>query len=452
MSLRNGQQLLLVSLSTLLPALSAPAEDMGAESGADRELQARWEFYLPIEPPSADDNPLLDVILGPELFSKARIDLGDLRVYDSANQPVPYALRILRPADRRDPFPAEEFNRAEGQGNSTELTLDLKTVDIEHNEVEIEISGENFRREVEVEGSDDGVTWRTLVSTVLIRFRRGSEQIEGTTVTYPPSRFRFVRVRVTADPLVDDSRVNIASVSVVRKVESPGEMLMLDAKLGPRQAVRADGGPGSAWIVELGGDNVPCDRIEVVIGDRQFARNFHVEAGGPADSQDWFNHVSPTGNNMWRRRAGEETKPMVATFNEVRASRIKLVVMDYSNSPLDIRSVKFSAPARQVVFARPKQTDEELRLFFGNPEAESPNYDFARNLPARLKPAPSRTQLGSRTMNPSFVPPPQPLTERWPWLIYVVLASVSLVLAVIFFNLARAALERYDRHDSAAVS
>ncbi len=61
-------------------------------------------------------------------------------------------------------------------------------------------------------------------------------------------------------------------------------------------------------------------------------------------------------------------------------------------------------------------------MYYGNPEAESPNYDFALNLPALLDPAPARRAIWSEEEpNPAYRPKPLPLTGGWPWLIYAVL-------------------------------
>ena len=436
--------------SILLP-LSGVVFGQSAGGGDEvvAELQVRWQYFRPIEIRGTVGTGLVDVILPPGVFTHARFDLGDLRVYDAANHPVPYALRERRPDYRRVSFPAEEFNRTEGAGNSIEVTLEIKQEGLVHNEVEVKTPGTDFRRRVELEGSDDNKTWGTLTTTNLIRFHRGAGRINGSTITYPPSRFRYLRVRVFPDPSVDEGRVSIESVEVIHKVEIPGELLTLEAKLGDRQPIRTGGGPGSAWVIDLGGDKVPCERIEVVVDDAEFVRDIHIEVGGPAGSRQRFRRVGLILGNVWRRREGEPRKPMIATFAEIRASRLKLVVTDHQNEPLRIRSVKFSSAARQVVLAGSVEADVGWRLFFGNPDATAPNYDFARNLPDRLDPAPARATLAAEVTNPSFVPPPKPLTERWPWLIYIVLGCVSLVLGVIILSLARSAIAVHDREGDA---
>jgi hypothetical protein len=437
-----------VAVVLLAWGMSGRASDAAAEavSGND-ELQMRWEYFAPIQLPAHEPGQLVDLLLDQRVFTHAEGSLADLRIYDAAGRALPFALRVLRPTQRRDPFPAKEFNRAAGPDGSSELTLDLQAEqpgrDVEHNEIEITTPGSEFRRHVVVEGSDDGATWSKLAETDLVRFRRGEQAIEGSTVTYPPSRYRQLRVRVFPDKLIEQDPVAVERVLVVRRVDVPGEFVTAEGQLGLREPSRGEGGPGSAWIIGLGGDNVPCDRIEVDVEDSEFVRDYYLEAGGPEGSRQLFQRING-GNGVWQRRAGEARQPLVATFAEVVASRLRLVVTDFRNPPLTIRSVKCSAPARQVLFVPPASSDAQLRLFFGNPDAAAPNYDFARNLPPQLPAAPARATLGNAEPNPDFVPPPQPWTERWPWLIYVVLAAASLVLAVVILSVARRAIARHD--------
>jgi len=128
----------------------------------------------------------------------------------------------------------------------------------------------------------------------------------------------------------------------------------------------------------------------------------------------------------------------------VTARRLRLVVTDFRNQPLDVRSVTYSAPARQVVFEPKPELAQPLRLYFGNPKAAAPHYDFAEALPATLNPAPERGSLEAPTRNPEYHPPLKPWTERWPWLVYLVLGAAAAVLLGILGALGREAVRRHD--------
>ncbi len=433
---------------------ASPDDSTTMAEEATPELQARWEYFAPVPIPAAnaDASPtLVDLVLGKDVFAHARPDLADLRLFDSTGKAIPYALRYRRPQSIRENVAATEFNRAQPENGPSEVTLDLQRDDIQYNEIKVETSGANFRRAIEVDGSEDGKAWRKLVAANLIRFQHENQKFDLDSLTFAESRFRFVRVRVHPDPAHvtgnnEQELFRFINVNVMRHAEDPGERLTQEGTLQPREPGRSYGAPGSVWIIDLGGGNMPCDQIEADIADSEFARDIRLEAeysSGPL-GQLRFSPIGLTSEPLWRRKPGESKKPLIAKFEEVQTRRLRLYVTDHRNPPLSIRSIKFSAPARQVVFARPASEAGESQLFFGNPRAESPNYDFARNLPERLAPSPARTELKTAARNASFVPPPQPFTERFPWLIYVVLGTVSVVLAGMIVSLSRAAIAIHD--------
>lgn len=476
---RCGWRLALVGVGLLhlSPVLAQDASESQAApvEESTTEIQARWRYFVPVPiPPPTNDAasvpatpvndrtaepgtrerigpPLVDLILEPSIFSRARPDLADLRLYAASGQTVPYALRYLRPRPAREPVPADEFNRTEPKEGPHELTLDLHRDDVQHNEIQIITLGQDFRRAAEIEGSDDGKDWRQLVAANLIRFSHGDQKVDVDSLTYADTRVRYLRVRVYPDPNPGlpggrPDELNISSVHVLRQVHVPGEQLRMPGTVNPREPVRTYGAPGSAWIIDLGGDNIPCDQIEVDVADSEFARDIVVEAEFPSGplAQARFSPVELISDALWQRKPGDPKRPLIAHFTEVQTRRLRLQVTDHRNPPLTIRSVVFSAAARQVVFARPALEVGELRLFFGNPQGESPHYDFARNLAEELEPAPVRTVLQKVEENPDFVPPPQPFTERFPWLIYVVLGAVTAVLAAVILSLSRTAITLHD--------
>ncbi len=239
---------------------------------ADQESLSGWRRVYDLPASRDGTSPWKDVVLRPSVFTTARLDLGDLRLIDARGREVPYALRVRRSESRSEPIAAREFNRAAGPSGTAELSLDLGTDEVEHNEVVVELPGMNVRRRGRLEGSNDGQDWRVLVEKDLFHFQAKGRELEDDRLSYPPGRFRYLRLRVARDPEVDKAPVTIGAVSVRRRVESPGETFSWAAKLGPREPVRTNEGPGSAWILGLGGDHVPCERVEVEVTDAEFAQ------------------------------------------------------------------------------------------------------------------------------------------------------------------------------------
>ena len=424
------------------------ASDMAPED------QTLWPYSASMEIPGADSASasdekmpqLVDLFASPNVFEYARPDLSDLRIYDVADNTVPYALRILSPKSVRDVVPATEFNRSEPETGIHELTLELQQDDVEHNEVLVETTGENFRRSVVISGSDDGKDWKPLISGHVIQFTSSEQTLTNQKFQYPNSRHRYVRVQVTPDPQAVEGNDEFAfqSVSVIRQLDVPGQSVTTAAVVSPREPTRHYGSPGSRWILDFGA-SVPCDRLEVVVEDEEFARDVTLEAeslnalGQPEFSPMYFNETT-----TWQRRREEPVVPMALTFPEVQSRRLRLTIVDYRNKPLTLGSARGSAAARQVVFEQPDDSKLPLKLYFGNQDAETANYDFARNLPESLPGVPVRASINLAESNPLFVPPPKAFTERFPWLIYVALSSVSVVLGVVIINLSRAAIASHD--------
>ena len=158
------------------------------------------------------------------------------------------------------------------------------------------------------------------------------------------------------------------------------------------------GEPGSAWIIELDGDNQPVQKTLVRIRDEQFARDYRIDWAGPVGSDEPFMYVA---GGQWRRRAGEQVRPLEAAFPEIKAARLKIVITDFRNPPLDVESAEVVAAARELVFANDAALKSPMRLYYGNPQATPPHYDLEHNLPLQLDPAPSGSRLANRTTIPT---------------------------------------------------
>jgi hypothetical protein len=407
-----------------------------------------WPFFVDL---AANTNApgIYDVVLPLEVMDKAREDLADLRLYDAGTREIPYAVRIRREFDDKREISASVFNQGVVDQATSELSVDLGENPGEHNEIQVQTAGHNFRRRVEVEGSDSSKEWRTLETrAVLFSFESQNRAVESSRVTYSTSRYRFLRVRVFRDELTDGQPPQITGVKVMMAVHAKGELTTWGLYVPPYQLLRNQGAHASVWAIDLGA-RVPCDRLTLEVEDASFSRPFQIE------SVDDPQNARLIATGELTRHLGEGAKPLVITFDEeVHARKLRLMVTDYSNPTLTIASIQASAPARQFVFELKETPAQPLRLFFGNPKVTAPHYDFEKELPSKLSTRlgypggqptadgePTLGMVGSVVTNPEFKPEPLPLTERIPWLVYLVLAASSVALAIILISLARTAVQ-----------
>ena len=392
-----------------------------------------WPYYVEVAPERADGQ-IYDLVVPLPVMDKARPDLADLRLFDATNREIPYAIRIRRDRDEKRDIPTRLFNYGFAGPSTSEVSVDLGEGPGEHNEIEIETNGTNFRRQVVVEGSDSGREWRTLSNDgVIFSFASQNNVAESQRVSYPASRYRYLRVRVSRDPITDRDTPQVTSVKVMMAVREKGWLSTWDVPVPSYQLQRNQGAHATVWTLDLGG-RVPCDRLSLDIAEDSFSRPFQVHAID--DPQNL--HLIASGDLT--RHSGDEKKPRVIYFNEEQNVRkLRLQITDYSNPTLNITSIQASAPARQLVFELKAPVSQPLRLFFGNETVAAPHYDFEKEVAARLSREPVHSRLGNVVSNREYRPEPKPLTERVPWLIYVVLAASSLALAFVLLNLARTA-------------
>jgi len=392
-----------------------------------------WPFYADVMT-SQGAPGVYDLTLPLSVMDKSRADLADLRLADANGREIPYALRIRRDVNDTREIGGRLFNYANVGTTASEASVDLGESPGEHNEIEIDTAGTNFRRLVDVEGSDSGKDWKTLAGDVIFSFESQNKAVRSNRVSYPTSRYRYLRVRVFADQPKEKQAPVIASVKVSRTLREKGELASWNVTVPPYQLLRNQGVPASSWTIDLGG-RVPCDRLTLAINADSFSRPFQIEA------IDDPQNIRLITSGELTQRIGEQHAPRVIIFEqEEQVRKLRLLVTDYNNETLPIVSITAGAPARQLVFEVNESINPPLRLFFGNPRATEPHYDYAEDVGARLSMAPIRGAFGAVSTNPDYKPEPLPLTERVPWLIYIVLAASSLALALILISLVRTTL------------
>jgi hypothetical protein len=399
-----------------------------------------WPFFVEV---SSTPSPGVYQFTVPlHVMGQSRDDLGDLRLFDGENHEIPYAIRVREGVDEREEFDAQVFNRATIGASASEVTLDLGEDNSEHNEVEIQTSGENFRRRVSIEGSDSGREWRMLKNdAVIFGFHSDGKTLEANHVSYPTSRYRYLRVRVNADELSDNRAPEIADVTVMMTVQEQGALSTWAVAVPDYQLLRNQGAHATAWTIDFGA-RVPCSRLNLTIDNASFYRPFQVEAVDDPQNP----RLLASGNLS--RRAGEKPDPEEITFDqEEHVQKVRLQVTDYSNETLSISAIQASAPARELVFELKQPQSLPLRLFFGNQKILEPHYDFEKELSAKLKTPPIQSTVGESNKNLAFTPEPLPFTERVPWLIYLVLALSGVALGWILFSLARTVNQRQEQGD-----
>ncbi|HLK66561.1 MAG TPA: DUF3999 family protein [Bryobacteraceae bacterium] len=397
-----------------------------AQAPRTPELLSGWQYFKEIKI-TGTPTVLYDFVLDRQMLDQTSAGHPDVRLYDAAGKEIPYVLRVRRAVETQEPLEPREFNKASAEGYA-QASYDLGESPQEHNEVEIQTAGNNFRRLADVEGSPDGAHWSTLVTgAILFRFAANGRTAEQQSVSYPVSRFRYLRIRVNRDPQVDRAAPELGTVRVRRSVHEQGELVSFAGSLQGREPDRDNGRPASVWSVNLGG-RIPFERIVIATFEGSFSRPFRLDAVDDPTSPE----VIASGELTRRDMVPPE---MAIQFPEHFAAHLKLTVTDDRNPPLAINGITVQSAARQVIFEAASAGPGPIRAYYGNPKAAAPHYDLAARLPAEIEA--SRLTLQEQQANPVYSPEPRPFSERSPWLVYVVLVAAAAILAAILLSLVR---------------
>jgi hypothetical protein len=407
-----------VSMAVAGRVKSAFGQSPPSES-AEGDKRAAWQSSYELRLPDASAAPWIDFLLPSAVFGKARSDLADLRIFDGRGREVPYAVRVLRKQSREQELPApRQVKQVKNEDRSIEVVYDLGDNPPSHRMIEAICNGGAFCRPAQLAGCDDAELWNALLSNAwLSQYRVESQAMYNCKLRYPDCRFRYLRLRVYPDPGIADDRPGIELVKIYHGDDSPSELVTAAAILGPRETVTTDTGAASAWSIDLGDARMPFEQLTFDVADTEFTRPYVLEKVENAQTS-W-----PVARGELQRAAGEN-KPIEIGFDtEIVARRLRLVVQDKGQSPLQLKAVQFAAPARQVIFARNDELVKPLRLYVGNPRAEAPSYAFAKDLPEVLDPAPARA-----TLMANGGPADGSGTSGFGWAIYLGLAAIVVIL------------------------
>lgn len=397
-------------------------------------IAADWRYEKEIARHVGGD-PYVALLLDGGVFSHAAPGLRDLRILDDRSTETPYQLAVERAERTREAMPSRLFNVV-ALADETQFTLELLREGALHDAVTIATPSENFRREVIVEGSADGERWGTLSDDGFIydvtvrRAGRIDFRTQETTARYPQTTFRFLRVRILdrGEPPVT---VSNASVFSFREEEAMRISYNLDALEQTEDAERR----ATVAAFDFGSEGLPTDEIVLQIPGENFNRDVSLE--GSNDRERWT--TLKTRDVLFRYKTPKFTgeKSSVA-YPESAYRYLRLTIFNEDNPPLRVTGASASGILRRIVF--PHDPARSYRLLYGNAEARYPQYDLARYFQyLELEDIPE-VSLGPERPNPAFVekiPPPPPVSERFPWLLPAALVSVVVVFGFLFVRTIR---------------
>ena len=364
-------------------------------------------------------------------------------VWDTSADPSLRDLRILRGevdeigfavwVPEKTPARIEErsgrvFNRAKRGREASELTLDLGENPPTTNRVRIETPASNFRCAVAVEGSDDAKKWKTLRDDAAILDFSGDRNARFTTVSFPDSRHRYLRVVVEAPAGGEPIDLGGATVFQEWPAEKPALPMLADRTVSKRIEMQEAG--ATVLTLDLGARNLPVSKVVFETPDGNFVRDVRVSVSN--DQKDGSDAEGGVIFRVWTDRYRKEN--LEVEFAERFGRYVRLRILNGDDPPLAITRVAVQGRPRYVFF--PFEAGRQYRLCYGNRGARDTRYDYTQVFPHIDRGAAIEARLGGVRHNPRFIatretPAPSPWIQRNQWVLYVALGLAVVGLGVV---------------------
>ncbi len=380
--------------------------------------------------------------LTPEVYDAARLDLADIRLVDSLGEQIPYVLAKPSDVTQRHCYQLEIINRSMSPDKAAMVTLDFGK-QVLKNSIEVISQGDNFRRAVKIEGSNDNIEFFTLVEQAYVFAVTRSKRFEQ--VDLPVNDYRYLRISV--GPMATEDKT-----PVIEKVKAS----KIEGKFTDRQSVNMERieynedekSNSSIYVYDLAYRRLPISEITLNVTDDSFYRYVTVEGRDVArrmvkidseDSRQRFREVEVPwqgiiNDTIYRYTTvdGQKHERLALRFpSDRRVYRyLKITINNYDDRPIVVNSASAKMIANNIVFAA--QGNATPALYVGSESARAPRYDLTYRLKNPLQIEARMAKLSGVIANPLFGQTPQKQiawTERHKVLLWLIMAVVVLVLA-----------------------
>ena len=357
--------------------------------------------------------------------------LQDLRILRGETDDIGFAVHVPAKAPVRiEERTARVLNVAKRGREASELTLDLGENPPVANRIELRTPALNFRCPAAVEGSDDGTTWKTLRADGAVFAFTGDVAKRFTKVSFPDTRMRYLRVVVGAPAGAEP--IDLAGATVFQETAAETGDLPLLLMHPVQSRTETLQGTETWYRLDLGAKNLPVSKIEIETAEENFTRPVRIDIGNKATMPS-----RAGGGVVYRYRTARYNEERLAVeFGETFGRYVHVRVRNGDDPPLASARISVYGRPRYVFF--PFERGRRYRLFYGNPPARAPQYDYAETFARVDRAAAVEARLGDAEHNPRFIATrdalgPHPWIIRNQWVLYVGLgvAVIGLVLIAI---------------------
>ncbi len=359
----------------------------------------------------------------------------ELRVFDARGQEIPSLVHTAHERKQLEKRPVAIYNAAWEPGLVQTLSVEIEDRTLrEVNEFQFEIEDEQFNATVQVEGSQDGQHWRIVRQNLhLIRHALPLEKIAYVhdVLRISTSRFRYYRFTLTAPDR--DEPFTIRTLSVRKRVSRSASLAVpvtLEAWNNPRDPdTRHD-----YWKLDLGLPDLGVDRVVLRIDGQEFARS--------ASLWEWNEELGRPGARLATTVVFHYGNDRQGEFGGFSSDAQVLVAMidQGDDEPVSVPAASASRPQQELRLLAVEPIAPPLWIYFLPDVPRTPKYDLERRLRERNITRYRQLSHAALTENPDYAEAIRPLSERLPYLLYVLVTALVAGLAAYIAHTVRSGI------------
>ncbi len=349
-----------------------------------------------------------------EVIAATSRNFSDLRLFDDAGLEIPYAISEQNELPRTTfTFNILSYRQNEEQ---EEIVIERPPNTATFQEVAIFTSARNFKKAVEVQASDDLVTWRPLAADVIFDFSARVD-LRKITVEVPEANVAYLKLLLRDDttPISSTPEVQVSSDNwnvLIR--EASTKALHIDrveghssARIATAQvfdhlrlsnfAVTVDQERKS--LVQLGRVNLPLTSISLTIDNPYYYRRVSLWAAD-TDAKEEYRQVA---TGLVYKIPGMNAPENTLDFRQPQRPFLRLEIINDDNPPLRLQQVDLAWERRNLYFI--PESGRRYFLYFSNEQIAAPDYELTSILAHQSATPPFRElTTGAVQENPAYHP------------------------------------------------
>jgi hypothetical protein len=358
------------------------------------------------------------VVIDTAIWTHARPDLSDLRLYDG-NVQMPYQLVSENASTTAQELEAKMLNLSQ-HGDHAEFDLDVSPV-TEYNRIHLAIDRKDFVITASIAGGDTlgGASTLWPSPSTLFDFSRenlGSNSI----IAMPLWSFRYVHVRLSPGILAKD--VKQATVANIQEKKASWTDAGTCRANGELKRV-------SVFTCDIP-TAIPVDRIQFDIPADRVNFRRQITIVNEKGMQIAAGNISRVRIN--RGGASAISEDLTANVFGEYTGRLTVNVDNGDDPPLPIRQIRPQSVERRLYFE--PQGKSSLKLYYGDEKLAAPVYDYAKLF--HEDPTAISAQLGNERANATYVtrPDERPWSERHKAVLWAAMLLAVAVLGSLAFR------------------